>query len=210
MHSYEIVNLVLLFMITVLAIATVRTRNLFAATMFLSIYSLLMAQVWMNLDSMDVSFTEAAVGAGVSTVLCIACLAHVGSEEKPARRVPWLAILVTGATTAALLHGTLDMPRFGDPFTPVQTNPVSTGYIRQDVRKTGDAGPGLSAPRPLKPHDPAHGPDRGDYFGGHVPNFVTAVIVSYRAYDTLYETTVILLAGISMILLLRRRREDGP
>ncbi|MBN1455191.1 MAG: hypothetical protein JW945_02915 [Methanomicrobia archaeon] len=38
-----------------------------------------------------------------------------------------------------------------------------------------------------------------------VPNIVTAVIVDYRAYDTLGETTVIFTAGISVILLLRRR-----
>lgn len=38
-----------------------------------------------------------------------------------------------------------------------------------------------------------------------VPNIVTAIIVDYRAYDTLGETTVIFTAGISVILLLRRR-----
>jgi multicomponent Na+:H+ antiporter subunit B len=168
-----------------------------------------MAQVWMNLDSMDVSFTEASVGAGVSTVLVIACLAHVGSEEKPRRGVPWMAVLVVAATTVALLYGTLDMPRFGDPNAPVQTNPVSVGYIKQDVKKADDGGYRGGPPPPLKKPDPAHDHGHGDYFGGHVPNFVTAVIVSYRGYDTMYETTVILIAGISMILFLRRRREEG-
>ncbi len=38
-----------------------------------------------------------------------------------------------------------------------------------------------------------------------VPNIVTAIIVDYRAYDTLGETSVIFTAGISVILLLRRR-----
>jgi len=46
----------------------------------------------------------------------------------------------------------------------------------------------------------------------HVPNVVTAVLASYRGYDTLGETTVIFTAGIGVLLLLRgrtrRRKED--
>jgi multicomponent Na+:H+ antiporter subunit B len=43
-----------------------------------------------------------------------------------------------------------------------------------------------------------------------VPNMVTAVLASYRGYDTLGEVTVIFTAGIGVMLLLggRRRRED--
>jgi multicomponent Na+:H+ antiporter subunit B len=37
---------------------------------------------------------------------------------------------------------------------------------------------------------------------------VTAVLASYRGYDTLGETTVIFTAGISVILLLRRSKKD--
>ena len=40
-----------------------------------------------------------------------------------------------------------------------------------------------------------------------VPNVVTAVLASYRGYDTLGETTVIFTAGIGVIALLRRRRQ---
>lgn len=38
-----------------------------------------------------------------------------------------------------------------------------------------------------------------------VPNMVTYILADYRAYDTLGETAVIFTAGISVILLLRRR-----
>jgi multicomponent Na+:H+ antiporter subunit B len=46
-----------------------------------------------------------------------------------------------------------------------------------------------------------------------VPNVVTAVLASYRGYDTLGETTVVFTAGAGVIALLRRRRprkEDKP
>ena len=42
-----------------------------------------------------------------------------------------------------------------------------------------------------------------------VPNMVTSVLADYRGYDTLGETTVIFTAGMSCILLLRRRRNGS-
>lgn len=42
-----------------------------------------------------------------------------------------------------------------------------------------------------------------------VPNVVTAVLASYRGFDTLGETTVVFTAGAGVIALLRRRRRNG-
>jgi multicomponent Na+:H+ antiporter subunit B len=39
-----------------------------------------------------------------------------------------------------------------------------------------------------------------------IPNIVTAVLASYRSYDTLGETTVVFTAGVGIIVLLRRLR----
>ncbi len=41
-----------------------------------------------------------------------------------------------------------------------------------------------------------------------VPNVVTAVLASYRGYDTLGETTVVFTAGAGVVALLRRRRKS--
>ena len=40
-----------------------------------------------------------------------------------------------------------------------------------------------------------------------MPNTVTSLLAAYRGYDTMFETTVIFVAGVSLLLLLRRRRE---
>jgi multicomponent Na+:H+ antiporter subunit B len=189
------IDLCLLALLTVLALAVVTARNLLAASMLMSIYSLLMAAIWKNMDSLDVSFTEAAVGAGVSTVLLIGSLVHVGAEEKPRKGVHPAGLAAVVLAGGALLYGTVDMPGFGDPASPANANPVSIGYLRQDVEKVDDV---RGHHRAFKKHP--------DYFHEHVPNMVTAVIVSYRGYDTMYETTVIFIAGVSMILLLRGRR----
>ena len=40
-----------------------------------------------------------------------------------------------------------------------------------------------------------------------MPNLVTAVLASYRGFDTLGEVTVVLTAGIGVLLLLGRREK---
>ena len=64
-------------MLAVTALIVVRTQNLFAVAMLTGIYSLLSATFFTLLDAVDVAFTEAAVGAGVSTVLMLGTLSLV-------------------------------------------------------------------------------------------------------------------------------------
>ena len=58
----------------VTALAIVVMRDLFAMAMMAGIYSLLSATLFVVLDAVDVAFTEAAVGAGISTILMLATL----------------------------------------------------------------------------------------------------------------------------------------
>ncbi len=118
------------------ALAIVRIRDLFAMTMMLGIYSLLSASLFVVLDAVDVAFTEAAVGAGISTVLMLATLALTTRSEGPrehARTVPLIVVVVTGA---ALIYGTLDMPRWGDPGAPAHRH-VAPRYIEESPEEIG-------------------------------------------------------------------------
>ncbi len=172
------IDIGLLALLVVTAISVARIRNLWAVVMFTGIYSFLGASWMLSLDAPDVAFTEAAVGAGIATVLMLGTLALTNREEKPFRQnrlVPLTVVLVTGA---ALIYGTLDMPKFGDPNAPIHRHP-HPGYVEKTE------------------HD-MHG----------LPNVVTAVLASYRGYDTLGETTVIFTAGIAVVLILRRPTED--
>jgi multicomponent Na+:H+ antiporter subunit B len=135
MDSVFPVDLLLLALVVVIGVATIRARNLLASTLLLGVYSLLMALVWTNMFAMDVAFTEAAVGAGISTVLLLGTLIVVGREERPSRGPHGAALLVTILTGAALLYGTTDMPAFGDPNAPVHTDAVGRKYIAQEVGK---------------------------------------------------------------------------
>jgi uncharacterized MnhB-related membrane protein len=58
------------------AIAAITVRDLLHATIILAAYSLIMTVLWSEMNAVDVAFTEAAVGAGVTTVLFIAAIAR--------------------------------------------------------------------------------------------------------------------------------------
>ena len=77
----------LLALMTVTAGAIALTRSLFAAAMLFGIFSLLSAAVFVVLDAVDVAFTEAAVGAGISTILMLATLARTNARQRAGPRL---------------------------------------------------------------------------------------------------------------------------
>lgn len=161
------------------AIAILRMRSLFAAVMLSGIFSFLGASWMVILDAPDVAFTEAAVGAGISTIVMLSTLGlTTRNAKRPARSQAWPLVIVL-LTGVALIYGTLDMPHYGDPNAPVQTYPVPS-YIERTEHEI------------------------------HVPNVVTAVLASYRGYDTLGETVVVFTAGLGVLLLLRHVQVPWP
>jgi len=169
---------VLLAAMAVAVIAMAVQRNLFGVVVLFSIYSFLMATVLVALDAVDVAMTEAAVGAGVSTVLLLGALYLTGgTESKPMQR-PLLPLALSIAVGAVLAYGMQGLPAFSDPQAPIHSH-VAPRYLEQGPKETG------------------------------VPNVVTAVLASYRGYDTLGETVVVFTAGVGVIALLRRRTRKG-
>jgi len=163
--------LFLLSLLVVTALAIVRTENLFVAVMLTSIFSLLMAANFFILDAADVALTEAAIGAGISTVLFLGALALTGEHERGGSTNRLLALGVVTITTLIVIYATFDKPRLGDPEAPVQQH-VAPWYLEKT-------------------------PELID-----IPNAVTAVLGSFRGYDTLGEVFVVFTAGIGVMFLL--------
>ncbi|HHW78916.1 MAG TPA: DUF4040 domain-containing protein [Xanthomonadaceae bacterium] len=180
-----LVDIFLLTLLVVTAVAAIRLRDLFAVVMLFGIYSLVSASLFVVLDAVDVAFTEASVGAGVATVFMLGTLALTTSREKtPVAHKPLLPLLIVTITGLALVYGTWDIPRYGDPANPIHHHLVQR-FIEDSPREIG------------------------------IPNIVTSVLASYRGYDTLGETTVVFTAAIGVLVLIggaRRRRSDrdGP
>ncbi len=161
----------LLTMLVITAIAIVRIRDLFAAVILSGIYSLLLAANFFLMDAADVALTEAAVGAGISTVLFLSALAMTADKEKAPSSNRIIALIVVTTTMLAIIYATFDKPVFGDPNAPVHTH-IGPWYI-ETTRTEID-----------------------------IPNVVTAVLGSFRGYDTLGEVFVVLTAGIGVLFLL--------
>ncbi len=184
------IEAVLFLFLVATAVVVARLKDLFAAAMLTGMFSLLSAGLFTLMDAVDVAFTEAAVGAGIATVLMLGTLALTAREEdqQKTRLLPFVVVILTGA---ALVYGTLDMPHYGSPGTgpiPAAGNAVIHHHVAPDYIK-GTA----------------------NEFG--LPNIVTAVLASYRSYDTLGETAVIFTAAVGVLLMLapgRRRKDETP
>ena len=73
----DLFTIVVLGLLIVCAAATCLTRNLLASLIIFMAYSLLMSIVWVLLQSPDLAITEAAVGAGVTSVLFFVTLKKI-------------------------------------------------------------------------------------------------------------------------------------
>lgn len=176
------VAVVLLTFLVVIAIGIIVLRDLLAAVILLGMYSLVAAGAFVVMDAVDVAFTEAAVGAGISTILFLGALSFTKHEQKPRGHDSVLALVFVVITGGLLIYGSLDMPHYGSAESPAQTHPeLAERFIYQSADEVGP------------------------------PNLVTSVLASYRGYDTLGETVVVFAAGIAVLSLLglkRRRPED--
>ena len=128
-----LINIILFAMLVLTALAVVRKNQLFAVVMLSGVFSLLSALLFVTLDAVDVAFTEAAVGAGISTVLMLGTIALTARTQKKSTRsgmVPFIVVVVTGAV---LVYGTLDMPGFGDPNAPASLH-VAPEYMIGSIK----------------------------------------------------------------------------
>ncbi|TYB97629.1 MAG: DUF4040 domain-containing protein [Kosmotoga sp.] len=181
------VDFLLLLFLVIIAVAAISTNDVLSSIMLLGSYSLVIAMEWVLLNAVDVAFTEAAVGAGISTILMIAALTRLPRFEKEMteqkhffdlfNRSELLALVTVVTTGILLISGTWDMPAFGDLNSPANSY-LSPEYIARSYPETG-----------------SH-------------NIVTAVLASYRGYDTLGETTVVFTAAICLILLIRSYKNN--
>jgi multicomponent Na+:H+ antiporter subunit B len=165
---------VLLFMLGS-ALAAAVLRDVVGSIVAFAGYSLGVAVLWAFLRAPDVALTEAAVGAGITTVLFLLTIARTSVSRSERFEgislrsgLAVVAIVVTvGATVPAL-------PPVGAAGTPILAGDVSQYYLDSAYDQTG------------------------------VTNVVTAVLVGYRGFDTLGEVAVVFAAGIAMLLVLRR------
>lgn len=171
--TFVLINITLLTILTATALVVSWLRALYEATMLAALFSLVTACLFVLLDAVDVAFTEAAVGVGISTVLLLGVLALTRSQEAVTprrRRLPGaVAVVLAGGT---LGYAAQDLPDFGAADSPVHSHPVTHTYLHRSQEDIG------------------------------IPNTVTSVLASYRGLDTLGELVVVFTAGLAVLSLL--------
>lgn len=158
-------------MLLVTACALIHLRDLVALVMLAGIFSLVAAGLFIVMDAADVAFTEAAVGAGVSTLLMLKALTLTGAKQASAVSRPYQALFTIVLLGGLLIYGTHDLAPYGSPDGPSQQH-VAPHYLENSIKETG------------------------------VPNVVTAILATYRGFDTLGELFVIFTAGLGVMALL--------
>ena len=174
------IELLLMVLVVVLAFVSLWIRDLVSAVVAFGAYSFLMCLIWTGMGAVDVAFTEAAVGAGVSTVFFIAVIFNTTRRiefnplDIPTKLFAGILCIVFGYL---LFLGVSDLPGWGDPNSPVNAN-VASYYVSEAYNDT------------------------------KVPNLVTAVLADYRSFDTMFETCVVFIAMLAIFMLLKK--EEDP
>ena len=155
--------------------------------MLFGIYSLLCAILFVLLDAVDVAFTEAAVGAGIATILMLATLALTHSRQKRSTRHPVMGFLVVCVVGWVLIGALGDLPRLGDPKGAIHQH-VAPRYLTRSGQEVGLPNVVTSVLASYRGYDTL----------GEVAVIFTA------------GTGVLCLLGGGLGTLVSRRREQGP
>ena len=172
MISELVINAFLVTVMLGIGIALLRTRTVIFTVVLTSAYSLIAALMFITLDAVDVAFTEASVGAGISTILFLAAMAYLPKEEEEnlnSQILPAISCMVLGGI---LIWCSYDLPEIG-----LLSSPIHQHIVPDYILGTRDQ--------------------------IEIPNIVTAVLASYRGYDTFGETIVVFTAGVAVLALLK-------
>jgi uncharacterized MnhB-related membrane protein len=77
MIGLEIFNTLILLRLVVAAVTSLWVKDLLVSAVVFGVYSFLMCLLWAEMGAVDVAFTEATVGAGISTVVLVATIFHL-------------------------------------------------------------------------------------------------------------------------------------
>jgi len=75
-------EMIVLTMVVITAVAAISVKDLLGAAVLFGAYSFMMCLLWAIMGAVDVAFTEASVGAGISTVLFVAAVFRTSRRSK--------------------------------------------------------------------------------------------------------------------------------
>ena len=167
---------VLFVFVLATAVATALLRDILAVIVVFAAYSLGMALFYAFLLAPDVAMTEAAIGAGVTTILLLLTIAKTvrGDIERTIAKPNLPAVIVFASLFVVIAATITEFPAIGDPGLAWENPAVTQYYIENAYSDTG------------------------------VENAVTAVLAGYRGFDTFGEAVVVFAAGVASLIVLKQ------
>ncbi len=186
-------EIALVVFVVVSAVAVAFLRDVLGAIVVFASFTLGLAMIWVILQAPDVALTEAAVGAGVMSVLFLLTVARTTrteGDEGYLRPVNFKALAIVFVLFVILLATVPALPEVGDPNAPAVQETVDgaqTPYGVADDNRT-----------PYGYYIEQTPIDAG------IRNAVAAVLVVYRGLDTFGEAVVVFSAIVGVLVVLRR------
>jgi len=171
----EVIAVLVLFMV-VAAIVAVETTRLLFAVISVGAVGFLLSIVFLFLGAPDIAIVQIGVEVISLVILLRATVAREadGRTARPAFLATIVAVTIVAALGLFGIQLLADFPAFGSPVMERIAGTPSSTYLLDGLAKTG------------------------------APNIVTAVLLDFRAYDTLGEATVLFCAVLGARAILRR------
>jgi multicomponent Na+:H+ antiporter subunit B len=165
-----------LFLALFIALVAVALRDVLNSIIAFAVFSFAVAITWVLFAAPDVALTEAAVGAGITTILFLVTIARTvrPSSEELFESIGWRGGVLAVALMGLLVVTVPSLPAIGSTSAPIATAELTNYYLENADTETG------------------------------VKNVVTAILVAYRGFDTLGEATVVITAGLAALIVLRQ------
>lgn len=175
--SLSLIEIALVGFVLLTAIGTALLRDVLSAIIIFAAYSLGMALLYTFLLAPDVAMTEAAIGAGVTTILLILTISRTvrPRTDELFESIHWPGAIAAAAFSLVVLATVLALPPVGSSEAIAWANPeVTQHYLTYTYVETG------------------------------VTNAVTAVLAAYRGFDTFGEAVVVFAVGVAVLVVLDR------
>jgi len=157
----------------------IRSRNLIESIIVMSVFSLFIGICYLFMDAPDVAMTETALGACLSTCVLLNVAKIVGEDVGKLKKLN--TVLATILCTFFVII--LAWASLDLPVFGAQDSAIQTHLTKYYLENT-----------------------RTDIA---IPSFVAAILASYRGYDTLGETTVILIAGLAVLVIVSQKKNNA-
>jgi uncharacterized MnhB-related membrane protein len=76
------IELIILVLVVLFGIGALAVKDLLSAAILFGAYSFMLCLLWAIMGAVDVAFTEASVGAGISTVLFVSAVFRTSRRTK--------------------------------------------------------------------------------------------------------------------------------